>query len=64
MKPTGVECLIRWRSPTRGVVQPDDFIPLLEETGTITAVGAWVLAEACRQGAVVARGRPSASASR
>jgi diguanylate cyclase (GGDEF)-like protein len=51
MQPTGVECLIRWRSATRGVVQPDDFIPLLEETGTITAVGAWVLTEACRQGA-------------
>jgi len=51
MKPTGVECLLRWRSPTRGVVQPDDFIPLLEESGAITAVGAWVLAEACRQGA-------------
>jgi diguanylate cyclase (GGDEF)-like protein len=52
MKPTGVECLIRWRSPTRGVVQPDDFIPLLEETGAITTVGAWVLNEACQQGAV------------
>ena len=51
MKPTGVECLIRWRSATRGVVQPDDFIPLLEETGAIAAVGAWVLEEACRQGA-------------
>jgi len=51
MRPTGVECLIRWRSATRGVVQPDDFIPLLEETGTIAAVGAWVLAEACKQGA-------------
>jgi diguanylate cyclase (GGDEF)-like protein len=51
MRPTGVECLIRWRSATRGVVQPDDFIPVLEETGTITSVGAWVLAEACRQGA-------------
>jgi diguanylate cyclase (GGDEF)-like protein len=51
MQPTGVECLLRWRSPTRGVVQPDDFIPLLEETGAIVTVGAWVLAEACRQGA-------------
>ena len=49
MSPTGVECLIRWRSPTRGVVQPDDFIPLLEETGMIVAVGRWVLEEACRQ---------------
>ena len=51
MSPTGVEALIRWSSPTRGVVQPDDFIPLLEETGLITEVGKWVLLEACRQGA-------------
>jgi EAL domain-containing protein (putative c-di-GMP-specific phosphodiesterase class I) len=50
MKPTGVECLIRWRSPARGIVQPDDFIPVLEETGMIAPVGAWVLEEACRQG--------------
>jgi diguanylate cyclase (GGDEF)-like protein len=49
MSPTGVESLIRWRSPTRGVVQPDDFIPLLEETGMIVAVGKWVLEESCRQ---------------
>ena len=49
MSPTGVESLIRWRSPTRGIVQPDDFIPLLEETGMIVAVGKWVLDEACRQ---------------
>jgi diguanylate cyclase (GGDEF)-like protein len=49
MSPRGVESLIRWRSPTRGVVQPDDFIPLLEETGMIVAVGKWVLEEACRQ---------------
>jgi diguanylate cyclase (GGDEF)-like protein len=49
MVPTGVECLIRWRSPARGVVQPEDFIPLLEETGMITEVGEWVLNEACGQ---------------
>ena len=51
MSPTGVEALIRWRSPTRGVVQPNDFIPLLEETGLITDVGRWVLDSACRQAA-------------
>ncbi len=51
MTPNGVEALIRWEHPVRGVVQPADFVPLLEETGLITEVGAWVLNEACRQGA-------------
>ncbi len=49
MSPTGVEALIRWEHPVRGVVQPDDFVPLLEETGLITEVGRWVLEEACSQ---------------
>ena len=50
MTPTGMEALIRWNSPTREVVQPDDFIGLLEETGLIVEVGRWVLREACDQG--------------
>jgi EAL domain-containing protein (putative c-di-GMP-specific phosphodiesterase class I) len=51
MRPTGVEALIRWRHPTRGVVAPNSFIPLLESTGMIIEVGRWVLREACLQGA-------------
>jgi diguanylate cyclase (GGDEF)-like protein len=51
MSPSGIEALIRWQSPSRGVVQPDDFIPLLEDTGLIVDVGRWVLQRACAQGA-------------
>jgi EAL domain-containing protein (putative c-di-GMP-specific phosphodiesterase class I) len=45
----GVEALLRWKHPSEGVIQPDEFIPILEQTGQIREVGAWVLQEACRQ---------------
>jgi PAS domain S-box-containing protein/diguanylate cyclase (GGDEF)-like protein len=45
----GVEALIRWRHPERGLVPPNDFIPVLEDSGLIGAMGGWVVAEALAQ---------------
>ena len=58
---TGVEALIRWASPTRGLVPPGEFIPLLEETGLILPVGSWAMAQAVRDHAAWQRaGLPAA----
>jgi diguanylate cyclase (GGDEF)-like protein len=57
-KITGVESLIRWNHPARGLVSPVEFIPLAERTGQIVPIGLWALRTACRQGAAWQRLRP------
>ena len=47
----GVEALLRWQHPTRGVIEPEGFLPIAEASGMIAPIGRWVLAQVCAQGA-------------
>lgn len=51
-KVVGVESLLRWHHPRRGMISPGEFIPLLESTGLMVPVGAWVIEQACLQGKI------------
>ena len=53
----GMEALIRWNHPTRGPLKPTAFLPIAEKTGTIMAIGQWVLDRSCRQMRPLAQGR-------
>jgi len=49
LRPIGAEVLLRWQHPERGLVMPDDFIPITEDSGLILSIGQWVLEQTCEQ---------------
>lgn len=58
----GVEALVRWRHPVRGLLEPADFIPLAETTGAIVPLGRWILERACKEAARWSRPRTRSTA--
>jgi diguanylate cyclase (GGDEF)-like protein len=61
MRVTGFEALMRWFHPVRGLIGPDDFIPLAEESGTIAPLTWWIMREACRQTRVWQQSDPTSA---